>query len=245
MYQVLGGLPLAPSRCNIRENGHHLMAHVKLDTILARAGEAATRSGRRPEDVVVVAVGKTFPAEVLLEIYEAGHRDFGENRAQELSAKADLLPDDIRWHFVGPLQRNKVRLVRPAVALLHSMDRLALGDAWLKGPGMPPPVLLEINIGEEPQKAGVAPHLAEEVIGQLIERGVDVRGLMAIPPRVDSPEDARRYFGRMADLREALQPGYPQIRELSMGMTEDFEIAIEEGATLVRVGRAIFGPRIR
>ena len=160
------------------------MDNVKLDEVLARAGEAATRSGRRPEDVVVVAVGKTFTAEVLLEIYEAGHRDFGENRAQELSTKVDLLPDDIRWHFVGPLQRNKVRLVRPAVALLHSMDRLALGEAWLKGPGMPPPVLLEINIGEEPQKAGVAPHLAEEMTGQLIKRGVDVRGLMTIPPQV-------------------------------------------------------------
>lgn len=245
MYQVLGWFSLSPRRCNIRENGHHLMDNVKLDEVLARAGEAATRSGRRPEDVVVVAVGKTFTAEVLLQIYEAGHRDFGENRAQELSTKVDLLPDDIRWHFVGPLQRNKVRLVRPAVALLHSMDRLALGEAWLKGPGMPPPVLLEINIGEEPQKAGVAPHLAEEMTGQLIERGVDVRGLMTIPPQVDTPEDARTYFRRMAELREALQRSYPQIRDLSMGMTEDFEIAIEEGATLVRVGRAIFGPRNR
>ena len=131
------------------------------------------------------------------------------------------------------------------MALLHSMDRLALGEAWLKGPGMPPPVLLEINIGEEPQKAGVAPHLAEEMTGQLIERGVDVRGLMTIPPQVDTPEDARTYFRRMAELREALQRSYPQIRDLSMGMTEDFEIAIEEGATLVRVGRAIFGPRNR
>jgi pyridoxal phosphate enzyme (YggS family) len=245
LHEVFGGLSFSPRRCNIRENGHHLMAHVNLDKTLARVGEAATRSGRRPEDVVVVAVGKTFPVEVLLEVYEAGHRDFGENRAQELSAKADLLPDDIRWHFVGPLQRNKVRLVRPAVALLHSMDRLALGEAWLKGPGLPPPVLLEVNIGEEPQKAGVAPHQAEEVVGQLIERGVDVRGLMTIPPRVDTPEDARPYFVRMAELREAVRRDYPQISQLSMGMTEDFEIAIEEGATLVRVGRAIFGPRNR
>lgn len=221
------------------------MAHVNLDKVLARTADAAVRAGRRPEDVVVVAVGKTFAPEVLLEIYAAGHRDFGENRAQELGAKVDQLPDDIRWHFVGPLQRNKVRLVRPAVTLLHSMDRLSLGEAWLKGPGLPPPVLLEVNVGEEPQKAGVAPTEAEETVGKLIELGVDVRGLMTIPPRVARPEDARPYFARMTELLAALQPVYPQLQELSMGMTEDFEVAIEEGATLVRVGRAIFGPRNR
>ncbi len=221
------------------------MDHVNLEETMERVALAAVRSGRRPEDVVVVAVGKTFSPEVLMTVYDAGHRDFGENRAQELTTKADLLPADVRWHFVGPLQRNKVRLVRPAVALLHSMDRVALGEAWLKGPGTPPPVLLEVNIGEEPQKAGVSPDRSGEVIGQLVDLGVDVRGLMAIPPRVETPGDARPYFRRMVQLREALQSEFPRIEELSMGMSGDFEVAIEEGATLVRVGQAIFGPRNR
>jgi hypothetical protein len=220
------------------------MANVNLSEILQRAANAAVRSGRRPGDVVVVAIGKTFPAETLMAVYEAGHRDFGENRAQELTVKADLMPGDIRWHFVGPLQRNKVRLVRPAASLLHSMDRPALGQAWLKGSGTPPPVLIEINIGEEPQKAGVAPDQASAFIGELADLGLDIRGLMAIPPRVEKPDDARPYFRRMVELREALQSDFPQIQDLSMGMTDDFEVAIEEGATLVRVGRAIFGPRI-
>ena len=221
------------------------MANVNLSETLERAANAAVRAGRPPDDVVVVAVGKTFPAETLMAVYEAGHRDFGENRAQELTVKADLMPGDIRWHFVGPLQRNKVRLVRPAASLLHSMDRPVLGQAWLKGPGIPPPVLIEINVGEEPQKAGVAPNQASAFIGELADLGLDIRGLMAIPPRVEKPDDARPYFRRMVELREALQSDFPQIQELSMGMTEDFEVAIEEGATLVRVGRAIFGPRNR
>ncbi len=221
------------------------MDNLKLAETMERVALAAVRSGRRPEEVVVVAVGKTFSPEILMTVYDAGHRDFGENRAQELSTKASVLPADVRWHFVGPLQRNKVRLVRPAVALLHSMDRVALGEAWLKGPGTPPPVLVEVNIGEEPQKSGVSPDRASEVIGRLVELGVDVRGLMTIPPRVETPGAARPYFRRMAALREALRFEFPQIDELSMGMSDDFEVAIEEGATLVRVGQAIFGPRNR
>jgi hypothetical protein len=221
------------------------MAVVKLDEVRSRVIAAAERAGRDPSEVVVVAVGKTFDVETLMRAYDSGHRDFGENRAQELAVKAASMPEDVRWHFVGPLQRNKVRLVRPAVVLLHSMDRIALGEAWLKGPGPAPPVLLEVNVGEEPQKGGVTSDRAEEVIGELTEIGVDVRGLMTIPPRVDRPEDARPFFGRMASLSSRVQVHYPQAREISMGMTDDFEVAIEEGASIVRVGRAIFGPRNR
>ena len=219
------------------------MDGLNLDNTLARVAAAAIRSGRAPADVVLVAVGKTFPIETLMAAYEAGHRDFGENRAQELSLKAAGMPTDVRWHFIGPLQRNKVRLVRPAVSLLHSMDRIALGEAWLKGPGTSPPVLIEVNIGAEPQKAGILPDQISEFAGQLLERGVDVGGLMTIPPRVERPDDARPYFKRMAELSAALQARYPSARQLSMGMTDDFEVAIEEGATIVRVGRAIFGSR--
>lgn len=212
---------------------------------MERIAAAAERSGRSAGDVRLIAVGKTFPAEKLMELYRAGHRDFGENRAQELTEKVPSMPSDVRWHFIGPLQRNKVRLVRPAVVLLHSMDRPSLAEAWLKGPAVPPPVLVEINVGEEPQKAGVLPGDAAPFVERLFDLGIDVRGLMAIPPRVERPEEARPHFRRMAALLDGLRADHPEMRELSMGMTEDFEVAIEEGATLVRLGRAIFGPRNR
>lgn len=217
---------------------------MSLEEIRARVEAAVVRSGRDAGEVTVIAVGKTHPPEVLMSAYEAGLRDLGENRAAELAEKAAALPTDIRWHFVGHLQRNKVRLVRPVVAMLHSMDRLELGSAWLKGPGPAPPALLEINLGEEPQKSGVVPSRAAELAEQLLALGVDLRGLMAIPPQVEDPESARPYFAQLARLRDDLARSFPSIRELSMGMTDDFEVAIEEGATMVRVGRAIFGPRI-
>ena len=221
------------------------MDHLNLEAILDKVAAAADRSGRDPSEIVVVAVGKTFPPETLMKAYEAGHRDFGENRAQELAVKVPALPSDIRWHFIGPLQRNKVRIVRPAATLLHSMDRQALGEAWLKGPGSPPPVLVEINIGEEPQKAGIEPDRAAALIGVLTDLGLDVQGLMTIPPQLDHPDQTRRYFESMRKLRDHLARDHPAVRELSMGMTDDFEVAIEEGATLVRIGRAIFGARNR
>lgn len=205
---------------------------------------AAARAGRHPEAVTLVAIGKSHPPELLTEAYAAGHRVFGENRAQELAAKAAALPPDIEWHFVGPLQRNKVRLVRPLVALLQSMDREALAAAWAGGPD-PPPVLVEVNMGGEPQKAGVAPDDAPALLDRLAELGVSVRGLMAIPPAVTEPESSRPHFRELAALARELRRTWPELVELSMGMTDDYEVAIEEGATIVRVGRAIFGPRPR
>ncbi len=179
-----------------------------------------------------------------MEMYKTGHRDFGENRAAELAAKAAAMPADVRWHFIGPLQRNKVRLVRPVAQLLHSMDRLKLGEAWLKGPGAAPPVLLEINLADEPQKSGVVVADAGTTVDRLVALGVDVRGVMAIPPVTDSADETRSHFGRLASLRDELAAVHPAVRHLSMGMTDDFELAIEEGATMIRVGRAIFGPRV-
>lgn len=215
-----------------------------LASVTDRIAAAADRSGRSARDITLVAVSKSQPIEAIQAAYDLGHRDFGENRAQELARKAPSLPDDIRWHFIGPLQRNKVRIVRPSVVLLQSMDRMSLAAAWLKGPGAPPPVTLQVNIGLEDQKAGVAPHHAEEVLGDMIRLGLDVRGLMAIPPQVDDAEDARRWFGAMATLRDRLRSSGHDLPILSMGMTDDFEVAIEEGSTMIRVGRAIFGPRI-
>lgn len=221
------------------------MGAVSLQLVVERMNAALDRTGRSLSDVTLVAVGKTQAPETIMSAYEQGHRDFGENRAVELAAKAAELPPDIRWHFVGSLQRNKVRLVRPVVHLLHSMDRLRLGVAWMKGPGLPPPALLEVNLAGEPQKGGVLPEQAPEQAESLLAAGVDLRGLMAIPPMVEDPEASRPLFRRLARLRDELAASYPQVEHLSMGMTDDFEVAIEEGATIIRVGRAIFGPRIQ
>ncbi|HIE22201.1 MAG TPA: YggS family pyridoxal phosphate-dependent enzyme [Acidimicrobiia bacterium] len=205
--------------------------------------ETAERVGRRPEEITVVAVSKSKSAADVVAIYDLGHRDFGENRAQELVEKAAVLPGDIRWHFVGALQSNKARQVRPSAYLLHSMDRRSLATAWLKGRGEVPPVLLQVNVGEEPQKAGVSPGEVLPTLEWMFELGLDVRGLMAIPPLPSVPEDSRPYFRMLRRLRDEAQLSFPTIRELSMGMSDDYQVAVEEGASIIRVGRAIFGPR--
>ncbi len=211
------------------------------ERVIEQVSECCRKVGRQPESVRVVAVSKNRSAEEVETLYQKGHRDFGENRAQELDGKAGALPADIRWHFIGPLQTNKVRLVRPIVHLLHSMDRPELGAAWMKGPGLPPPVLVQVNIGREPQKHGVLVEGLEDLASNLEHLGMDLRGLMAIPPRVESPGDARPYFAKLRGVWEQLgQLGY-RMEILSMGMSDDFEVAIEEGATDIRLGRAIFG----
>lgn len=219
-----------------------MVGSVSLEEVRARIAAAAERSGRRAEEVVLVAVTKEHDPVEIMRLHEQGQRDFGENRAQEMAAKIDRLPGDIRWHFIGPLQRNKVRIVRPAVELLHSMDRMSLAESWMKGPGMPPPVLLQVNIGREPQKHGVHPEEAVDVALAMVDMGLPLRGLMAILPIVEDPEDARRFFADLREIRDRIVASAPDVRELSMGMTDDFEVAVEEGATIVRVGRAIFAP---
>ena len=211
--------------------------------MMRRVERAAAQSGRSVADVTVVAVSKTMSPEDILVVYEQGHRDFGENRAQEMAEKVGLLPDDIRWHFVGALQSNKAKLVRPKTHLLHSMDRLSLANSWLKGPGKPPPVLLQVNVGEEPQKSGVLPGDVVESVEAMSALGLDVQGLMAIPPIPETAEESRRYFVELRHLRDLVAAKRPSVSHLSMGMTDDFEVAVEEGASIIRVGRAIFGPR--
>jgi len=203
---------------------------------------AAARAGRDPAGITLVAVSKTATDDQVLDAYRSGHRDFGENRAGDLVERAARLPDDIRWHFVGRLQGNKVRRVRPIVHLLHSLDRADLAGYWVKGPGMPPPVLVQVNVAGEAQKAGVEPEEAADLVDEAAGLGLDVRGLMTMPPAVSDPEEARPYFRHLAALRDRLALRRPGLVELSMGMTDDFEVAVEEGATLLRVGRAIFGP---
>lgn len=219
-----------------------MVAGVSLEAVGSRIAEAAARSGRDPAAIRLVAVTKEHTPVEVMELYDQGQRDFGENRAQELGAKVGAMPDDVHWHFIGPLQRNKVRVVRPAVTLLHSLDRMALAEAWLKGPGMPPPALLQVNVGKEPQKHGVDPDEAVESALAVREMGVPLVGLMAIAPIVDRPDQARPYFAALRDLRDRIAGFAPAVRELSMGMTDDFEVAVEEGATILRVGRAIFAP---
>jgi pyridoxal phosphate enzyme (YggS family) len=213
------------------------------EEVLARVHEAASRSGRSPEAITVVAVSKTMTLPDIEAVYRLGHRDFGENRAGELAEKAASLPSDIRWHFVGSLQSNKVRAVRGVVSLLHSMDRRSLAKAWMKGQGLPPPVLAQVNVGDEPQKSGLSPDDVAAELAWMEGIGLEVQGLMAIPPIPLHPEDSRAHFRSLRELREELQATHPKLTELSMGMTDDFEIAIEEGASIIRVGRAIFGPR--
>jgi pyridoxal phosphate enzyme (YggS family) len=211
--------------------------------VMERVVAAASRAGRSPDAVTVVAVSKTMSRRDILAVYEQGHRDFGENRAGELAVKAPELPDDIRWHFVGALQSNKARTVRGVVDLLHSMDRRSLGKAWMKGHGMPPSVLAQVNVGDEPQKSGVAAGEVGSALSWMVDMGLHVSGLMTIPPMPESPEESRVYFERLRRIRDEVSATHPSVVELSMGMSDDFEVAIAEDASVIRVGRAIFGPR--
>ena len=203
--------------------------------VRARIAAAAARAGRDPGSVTLVAATKTVPADRIAAALVAGVRDVGENRAQELLAKAPALTGaSPRWHFLGPLQRNKVKALARWVTCWQTIDRVAVGAAVARhAPGAR--VLVEVNLGDEPQKAGCAPDETSALVDALRALGLVVDGLMAVPPLGADP---RPYFARLRELaaRDALQ-------ELSMGMTDDFEVAVEEGATLVRVGRALFGER--
>lgn len=202
---------------------------------MERVGAACSRVGRDPSEITVVAVSKGRSVAEIEALMEAGHRDFGENRAQELARKAPELPADVRWHFVGPLQTNKVKMIKPHVDFLHSLDRIKLARAW--GPGSPP-AYLEFNLAGEAQKHGFAPGEAMEAAAGCLDAGVDVRGVMAIPP---VGEPAAPYFRQLVELRDRLGEEFEGIVGVSAGMTEDFEEAIEAGSTTIRVGRAIFG----
>lgn len=209
--------------------------------------QAAIRAGRDPEGVRVVAVAKTFPADAVVAALDAGVTDIGENRPQELAQKAAAVGDRARWHFVGHLQTNKVRQVVGIVALIHSIDRHGVADAVARrarARGRVQDVLIEVNVGGEATKLGVEPGQVVSFAGDVASlEGIHVRGLMTMPPLAGDPESSRGHFRALAALGEQLRSVQPEATELSMGMTRDFEVAIEEGATLVRIGEAIFGPR--
>ena len=214
---------------------------VRLKEVIARVAAAANRVGRDRAGVTVVAVSKTASDDDVRVAYGEGVRDFAENRADVIARRAAIFPADIRWHFVGRLQGNKVRLVRPVTVLLHSLDRPELVEYWVKGPGLPPPVLVEVNVGAELQKAGVVPEDAAALVDHAVGMGLDVRGLMTVPPASSDPEASRTHFRALAKLRASISAHHTGVVELSMGMTGDFEVAVEEGATILRIGQAIFG----
>ena len=205
--------------------------------VRARIDAATRRAGRATGSVTLVGASKTVSAERIALALDAGLQDLGENRAQELLAKAPLLAahaNPPRWHLLGQLQRNKVAALAPLVSLWHTVDRLPLGEAIARrAPGAR--VLVEVNLGDEPQKGGCAPAEVRPLVEHLRALGLAVDGLMTVPPQTGEP---RRWFATLREL--AVAEG---LEELSMGMTEDYEAAIEEGATLVRVGRGIFGER--
>lgn len=222
-----------------------------LADVRRRLAQAATRAGRTPSDIRLVAVSKTFPVSDVLAAYAAGQRIFGENRVQEALQKIDASSDTpIEWHLIGHLQSNKARRAASAFACIHSIDSAELlrrVDGAAAESGHAPEVLVQVDIAGEPTKHG-SPADALRTIFEVAAtcQAVKVVGLMVLPPFLPNPEDTRPYFRQLRGIRDELASrGVPasMLRELSMGMSHDFEVAIEEGATLVRVGTAIFGGR--
>jgi hypothetical protein len=213
-----------------------------LARVRERLARAAERAGRRPDDVLLIGVSKTVDVERIRAAVAAGVPALGENRVQEAKAKIAELGRPVPWHLIGHLQTNKVKDALELFDVIHSLDRLELAREFERraaARGQVVETLLQVNLAAEPSKGGVGPEAVGEsldAIGKLPH--LRVRGLMTIPPEVERPEDARSWFRRLRELAER-----HGLRDLSMGMSGDFEVAIEEGATMVRVGTAIFGPR--
>jgi pyridoxal phosphate enzyme (YggS family) len=223
----------------------------RLAGIRTRIAAAAQSAGRDPSSVQLIAVSKTFPIDLVRHAYAAGQRDFGENRVQEALQKIAAATDlEIRWHLIGHLQTNKARKAGPAFAVIHGVDSVELLrklDAAAGESGAAPDLLIQVDLGGEATKHGAAPGEVPRLLDAAAAcRAARVVGLMTLPPVPETPEDARPYFRRLRELRDGwLASGAPasMLRELSMGMSGDFEVAVQEGATMVRVGTAIFGSR--
>ncbi|MFN2593569.1 MAG: YggS family pyridoxal phosphate-dependent enzyme [Actinomycetota bacterium] len=218
-----------------------------LAEVRERIAKAARRAGRDESSVTLVAVSKTFGLDVIESALAAGVTDLGENRAQEFKQKVAVMGNRARWHFVGHLQTNKVRSVVGANFLIHSVDRFGLAEAIARRAstlGEVQDALIEVNIARDPNKHGVDPARAISLATEVHElEGISVRGLMGMAPFVEEATETRPYFAELAELGVALGDRLGVEVHLSMGMTRDYEVAIEEGATIVRVGEAIFGPR--
>ena len=223
----------------------------RLTEVRERIAAAARSAGRDPSTVRLIAVSKTFPVNLIREAYAAGQREFGENRVQEALQKISTSTDlEIRWHLLGHLQTNKARKAGPAFATIQSVDSVELLqklDRAAEEAGTRPELLIQVDLAGEATKFGAPPAEVPRLLDAAGAcRAATVTGLMTLPPVPDTPEDARPWFRTLRDLRESwLAMGAPasMLRELSMGMSGDFEVAIQEGATMVRVGTAIFGSR--
>lgn len=228
----------------------------RLGEVRARIERACDVSDRSPGDVRIVAVTKTHPPGVVRDAVEIGLSDIGESRVQELTAKMDALGTDgasvagARWHFVGRLQSNKASDVAGRVSLVHSVDRLSLVDALDRhaGPDQVQRVLVQVNVGDDPRKGGCRPDRTLDLVAEARSRpALEVIGLMTIPPLppddADHEEHARPFFAELRRLRDAASDEWPEVQQLSMGMSGDLGSAVEEGATIVRVGTALLGPR--
>ena len=221
-----------------------------LERVREQITQAAAKAGRAVNEIELVAITKTHPAEKVREAVEAGHTLFGESRVQEARAKIPELPSNLRWHFVGHLQKNKIRHALPLFELFHGVDSLALAqeiDRIAAEEGAHPRVLLEVNVAGEGSKFGFKAETLRAEIGSLLALPrLSMEGLMCIPPLAEEAEASRKFFGQLRELRNSLEKEFDvKFPHLSMGMTQDFSIAVEEGATLVRVGTAIFGERPR
>jgi hypothetical protein len=230
---------------------------INIATVLAQIAEAAQRVGRRPEEIIPIAVSKTKPLELIKLVYELGITHFGENRVQEALPKiAAWHPLDVHWHMIGHLQTNKVSKVVGHFDSIHSIDSWHLAETLNRhvasshptGSSQRQPVLLQVNISGETSKEGIKSDMLISLTRQIATlEHLQIQGLMTIAPLLNDPENARPVFRALRELRDRLQNEVPECswQHLSMGMTDDYQIAIEEGATIVRIGRAIFGERIK
>jgi PLP dependent protein len=226
---------------SVRENLEHVREQL---------AAACARAGRRPGEVQLVAIAKTKPVEVVREAFAAGQKIIGESYVQEFVDKVAAIEEPVEWHFVGALQTNKVKYLAGKVALIHSVDRFHLAEEidrqWGKI-GETADILIQLNLGHEVTKSGTSEEELEVLVREIVQLPhVRIKGLMTLPPYCDDPEEVRPFFRHLREMArhiDGLGLAGVEMRELSMGMTHDFEIAIEEGATLIRVGTAIFGAR--
>jgi len=239
-FELAGGAPAL----------HFAMTSIaeSLERVREQIAGAAAKVGRAADEIELVAISKTHAADKVREAIDAGQTLFGESRVQEARAKIPELPSNLRWHFVGHLQKNKIRHALPLFEMIHSVDSLGLAqdiNRIAEEEGMHPRVLLEVNVAGEGSKFGFSPDKLRDEIEELLALPrLSILGLMTIPPLAGESEASRKYFVQLRELRDRLQTEFRvDLAQLSMGMTQDFPVAIEEGATLVRVGTAIFGER--
>lgn len=219
-----------------------------LEQVLGEIAAACQRGGRACHAVELIAVSKTFPAEAIREACEAGHVHFGESRIQEAEPKIAALPERLTWHFIGRVQRNKVRKILQHFSVIHGVDSLRLAsyiNEVARELGVSPKVFLQVNLAGEASKGGFSPgELRSQMESLLLLRQIEIIGLMCIPPAEPEPEASRRWFSELRQLRDDLELDFKvELPALSMGMSGDYQVAVEEGATHVRVGSAIFGKR--